>query len=270
MIIGVDIGSTTTDAVVRAGETVHSCSVPSADPGVTANQITQRLASLSGIDPGMIDSIAATGVGSRFLPDLLEGRRVIRIDEFRAIAAGGLRLAGVKRALVVSIGTGTAIIAADPGRIEHFGGTGVGGGTLLGLAHRMLGTTVFDEIDALAKDGNLSHVDLRIGDLVGGSLGNLPPDATASNFGKPSDSWAPQDTALAIFNMIAESVGALSLAAARASGHDTVILVGKVLRSERFRERLARFDGLFGRSFRLLPDAGCAVALGALDLAANL
>ena len=43
-------------------------------------------------------------------------------------------MSGLDRAVVVSMGTGTAYVMADKGRVSHLGGTGVGGGTLLGLS----------------------------------------------------------------------------------------------------------------------------------------
>ena len=43
-----------------------------------------------------------------------------------------------KRAIIVSMGTGTAYVMADNDKAYHIGGTGAGGGTLLGLSNRML------------------------------------------------------------------------------------------------------------------------------------
>jgi len=267
MIAAIDIGATTTNVVLRVNDTLFTRGLASATASTIAEQILTSLAIDAGIAPATIDRIAATGVGSRRLPATLIGRPISRIDEFDAIGAGGTRLAGVSRALVISIGTGTAIVTADGDRYEHFGGTGVGGGTIVGLGRRLCEVPGFDEIDALARDGDLSRVDLRIGDLVGGSLDNLGPDATASNFGKPQAVSAPADLALALFNMVAESVGVLGLAAARATNHDTIVIVGRLLGNETFRARMARFNGAHGRAFLLPHNAESAVAIGALELA---
>ena len=56
-----------------------------------------------------------------------------KVDEFHAIGKGGLFLTGLTRAIIVSMGTGTAFIIADQNGEKHIGGTGIGGGTLLGL-----------------------------------------------------------------------------------------------------------------------------------------
>lgn len=64
------------------------------------------------------------------------------------------------------MGTGTALVHAKGGRIEYLGGTGVGGGTLIGLAKKMLGVQNVEIISALASEGDLEHIDLRIGDIT--------------------------------------------------------------------------------------------------------
>ena len=54
------------------------------------------------------------------------------VEEFNAIAKGGLYLADKKETLIVSVGTGTALIRACENSIEHLGGTGVGAGATAG------------------------------------------------------------------------------------------------------------------------------------------
>ena len=51
----------------------------------------------------------------------------------RAIGRGGLALAHLESALVTSAGSGTACVAATMAGSHHVTGTGVGGGTLVGL-----------------------------------------------------------------------------------------------------------------------------------------
>ena len=54
---------------------------------------------------------------------------------------------------VVSLGTGTAIVSVEKDGIRHFSGTGVGGGTLLGLSKHMLGVSRLDTLEAMASRG---------------------------------------------------------------------------------------------------------------------
>lgn len=62
----------------------------------------------------------------------------MKMEEFQAIGYGGLKLSGLTDALVVSMGTGTAYVRAGKDGMKHIGGSGVGGGTLMGLASRLV------------------------------------------------------------------------------------------------------------------------------------
>src|SRR5208337_4967164 len=102
-------------------------------------------------------------------------RPVLKVNEFTAIGVGGTTLAGKERALVVSLGTGTAMVSVNTAEIRHVSGTGVGGGTLLGLAKHMLGVSGLDTLEAMAGRGDLHRVDLSVRDIAGGPIGDLPP-----------------------------------------------------------------------------------------------
>ena len=63
-------------------------------------------------------------------------------------------------------------------RKTHWG-TGIGGGTLLGLSNKMLNIRHFDDLIELAQNGNLANVDLNIGDITRDRLETFP-EITAS------------------------------------------------------------------------------------------
>jgi type II pantothenate kinase len=168
-----------------------------------------------------------------------------------------------ENALVVSLGTGTAIVSVTGDKIEHFGGTGVGGGTLLGLAKHMLGVSTIERLEKLARKGDLRRIDLSVRDIAGGAIGDLPPSTTASNFGKVSADATPEDKALAIMNMIVESIGVLALASARGCGQENIVLTGKLSRQFRFMQEIKRLDFPFGRRFAIPAHADFATAIGA-------
>ena len=54
-------------------------------------------------------------MGAERLGCALHGVPVRPVDEFTAIAVGALRLTGLPRALVASVGTGTAFVMAESG-----------------------------------------------------------------------------------------------------------------------------------------------------------
>jgi type II pantothenate kinase len=147
--------------------------------------------------------------------------------------------------------------------ILHVSGTGVGGGTLLGLSKHLLNVSRLETLEQLAEKGDLSRIDLTVGDLAGGPVGNLPADATASNFGKVTSDAGPEDKARALINMIAEVIVSLSVTAARASGLRDIVVTGKLVRVKPFIERINRTRVLFDRTFIVPEYAEFATAIGA-------
>src|SRR5581483_4139284 len=133
--------------------------------------------------------------------------------------------------------------------------------TLRGLSKHMLGVSTLETLEALAQRGDLARIDLTVRDIAGGPLGDLPPGTTASNFGKITADATAEDKALAIMNMIVEAVSVLSLAAARASGLQDIVLTGKLTRVFRFMQRQKRL-ALLGR-FTIPEHADYATAIGA-------
>ncbi|MHB8381248.1 MAG: BadF/BadG/BcrA/BcrD ATPase family protein [Candidatus Binataceae bacterium] len=269
MIVGIDIGGSTTDAVVLENGGLHVVTIEANDPVAAAAGALGKLIAEFGIRLEDIERVAATGAGSRVLGDFLLGRPVVKVNEFTAIGVGGTSLAGMDQALVVSLGTGTAIVSVTPGKIQHFSGTGVGGGTLLGLAKHMLGVVTIERLEELARKGDLRRVDLTVRDIAGGPIGDLPPGTTAANFGKVGADATPEDKALAIMNMIVESIGVLSLASARACGQENIVLTGKLSRLFRFMQEAKRLDFPFGRRFVIPEHADYATAIGAARTALN-
>ncbi len=262
MIVGIDIGGSTTDAVVLDPD-VRVVSVEASDPIAAAAGALGKLVSDLHHKLSDIPAIAATGGGTRLLGDELLGVPVRKVAEITAIGIGGSSLAGKKEALVVSMGTGTAIVSVKDGVIVHAGGTGVGGGTLMGLSKHLLNVARIETLEQLAERGDLSRVDLTVGDIAGGPVGHLPADATASNFGKLTSDATPEDKARALINMIAEVIVVLSVSAARAAGLTDVVLTGKLLRVKPFVERIKATRFLFERNFLIPTHAEYATAIGA-------
>src|SRR5260370_11916180 len=115
----------------------------------------------------------------------------------------------------------------------------------------------------MAQRGDLTRIDLTVGDIAGGPIGDLPPNTTAANFGKISADATPEDKALAIMNMITESIGVLALASARACGQENIVLTGKLSRLFRFMQEMKRLTFPFGRRFVIPEHADFPTATGA-------
>lgn len=231
MIVGIDIGGTTTDAVaIEDKQIIRVETITASEPVAAASGALGKLLSSLGCSLSGIETIVATGGGASALGATLFGVPLKKIDEISAIGIGGRTLAGLSEALVVSMGTGTPFVSVRNGEIIHFGGTGVGGGCLLGLARHMLNINTLKTLESLAEKGNLRTIDLSVGDIARGPVGTLPADATAANFGKITEDSSDADKALAIINLIAETLLVMSVFAARACHQKNIVLTGKLLR----------------------------------------
>lgn len=287
MRAAVDFGLTVTDALLfERGEIVARTSrlrPGSASVELLAGLI-EELSRLAGFADGSggIESIAVTGGRARELPAALNGTPIVHIDEPSAAGRGGLHGAGVDRALVVSCGTGTAMISADAtvGEYRHVGGTPVGGGTLEGLGSRMLGESNALTICSLALSGTAAAVDTTLGEVLGGSLGSLPPTATAVSLGRLArleEEPAREDLAAGLVTMVAQTIGLIALGAARTNGLEQVVLIGRLAEQPAISNMVKAVFRVYGfPNAPIAPadanydngyEAGHAVALGAALLA---
>ena len=228
MIIGIDIGSTTTKAIsIEDGKVIKKIKTRATDAVTSATGALGKIVLENGIKISAIQKIIITGAGASKIKDDIFGIPTGRVNEIEAIGIGGMFLSGMKNIIITNIGTGTVIIDAGDQGISHFGGSGVGGGTILGLAKKILPTAEFHDIMELAKTGKLNQVDLLLGDITDTSLSFLNCESTASNFGKMLDSAGYPDIALAMINMVYQVIGVLSVFAARAKKYNRVIVTGK-------------------------------------------
>ncbi len=267
MIVGLDIGASMAKAVVidKNLKIIDRCIIPVDKPKTTALKI------LSGfLSRFAVQAVAVSGGGSRLIDNKILGLPVRRINEIKAIGLGGLLLSQRDKGLVVSAGTGTALVAAyEKGKIvKHVGGTGVGGGTILGLSRRILNIVEFEVLENIALKGNSNRVDLTVGDIVGGSVGIMPAEATASNFGKLTRNSSINDVAAGIFNMVSQTIGVITAMAAKAYNlEDSVVIVGMLAKSRLFSKIVRETTELFGIK-ALIPE-NCEL-FGALGAAASI
>ncbi len=263
MIVGIDIGGSTTDAIVLDEKTVRVQTIETNDPLAAAAGALSKLLHSAGRTLSDIQAIAASGGGSHQLADEIFGVPIVKVPEITAIGVGGSSLAGKSDALVVSLGTGTALVSVRKDQIRHLGGTGIGGGTLRGLARHFLGITQLDTLEELAAQGDLSEVDLTVGDIAGGPVGIVPAKAVASHFGKLRTDPTQADKALGLINMVAWITFTLSMFAAQTHHHKHIVFTGKLVRLEAFKKRIAALTPRRGVDLNIPPHAEYATAIGA-------
>ena len=264
MIIGIDIGGTTTDIVgLKDGKILNPVSVKADDPITSAAGALGKFVEMRELPLSDIRIIAATGVGAGQIRDKLLGIPVMKIDEFDSIGTAGAYLSELHEAIVVSMGTGTAIVNVQNGYIKHWGGSGVGGGTMVGLSRKLLNITNIKTLMDKASKGRLGMIDLTVGDIAAGGLIDLPESATASNFGKVSDEANDSDIALAIINLVGQTIALLGISAARAEKLGDIVLTGKLSILPLIRKVMEGVGNLYQTKFIVPKHAEFGTAIGA-------
>lgn len=264
-IIGIDVGGSTTKIVGfdEKGKMISPLFVRASDQLASVYGAFGKFTDTNAISLSDIDKVMMTGVGSSFLADRLYGISTEHVSEFECVGKGGLYLSGLDKAIIVSMGTGTSIVHAEKGKtIEYMGGTGVGGGTLIGLSKKMLGISDIGNLIDVASEGDIENIDLRIRDITKKDIG-LSSYMTASNFGKVSDIASKGDLALGIINMVFESIGMLAVFAARSKNTLDVVLTGNLTRLPQASSIAEIFSTLFSLNFIIPENAEFATAIGA-------
>lgn len=265
IIIGIDVGGSTTKIVgFKDNELLAPMLVKATDPVASVYGAFGKFTSERGIDIPSVDCVMITGVGSTYISGDIYGIRTVHVDEFAAIGRGGLYLSALDEAIVVSMGTGTAMVYAKEKTAEYLGGTGVGGGTLLGLSGAILRMRNAEQISELAQSGNLENIDLKINDITSKNIiPTLSAQATASNFGKVSDTASNSDYALGIINMICETIGMMAVFAARAKKITSIVLTGNLSTLEQSPRLYSGMGIMFGMDFIIPENSEYATVIGA-------
>ena len=273
-VIGIDVGGTTTKIVGfrkedgKKPQIIAPQFVKATDPLTSVYGAFGKFTAQNGLELSDIDRILVTGAGSTFLTKPIYDLDCEKVPEFTCIGIGGLWLSGLNDAIVVSMGTGTALIHAKfdgkKATTEYLGGTGMGGGTLVGLCRKLLGVDNVDHIEQLAAGGDLANIDLRIKDISRSHLyDGINENLTAANFGNVSDLASPADLALGIANMIAETVAMLSIFAARANKIADIVLTGNLTAIAPIRDAFTNLSESFGVRFHIPDNAQFGTVIGA-------
>lgn len=256
-VIGIDRGASFTDfAVVDHKAIVETCSLKSRDwepiLGIY-RQIQKKY---------QVAHSVFTGAGGDMPKELAS--RVQIIAEIDAVGFGGAALAGQNDCIVASIGTGTAIVHFKNNQAKHVGGTGVGGGTIKGLAALLCGTEDPVEIENLARKGKASLLNLTISDLGYEMVSFLGAEVTASNFAAVK-SDRKEDLAAGILSLVGETVGIISSLCAREAGcPHAIVIVGKVAASGYICNILNLVAKLYQTTFIFPENPGYATVFGAV------
>lgn len=258
VVIGIDVGGSTTKIVgfdIRHGEQklIKPIFVRATDPITSIYGAFGKFTDENNLGLSDIEKVMITGVGSSYVVKPIFELPCEVIPEFRCIGLGGLYLSQLDSAIVASLGTGTALVLAIRGEEPvYLGGTGVGGGTLLGLSKKLLDMDDIKHIQDLADKGDLNKVDLKIKDITKNDI--VPGFAermTASNFGKISDLASKSDIALGLINMVFETIGMVSIFAARNHKIRDIVLTGNLTTVHQAPEVFDNLNIMFDMNFTI-------------------
>ena len=265
IILGIDVGGSTTKVVgldvhgnplsmlrVRAEDQVTSLF------GALGNYLSSNHLTLEDVR-----RVVLTGVGASYVDGNIYGLPTYRVDEFSASGAGALALSGQERAVVSTMGTGTAFLLAEKGRVQHLCGSGIGGGTLGGLCHKLVGMERFGQIKKLALGGDLGQVDLTIGDITKNPAATLDPTLTAANFGNLAEDANCADVAAGVVNLVLQAIGTMTVLACRCCDTKTVVLTGSMTTLDQVKPNFENFERLYGIHYIIPDNANFATAIGA-------
>ena len=266
IILGIDVGGTTTKVVGLdpAGNPLSMLRVRAEDQvtslfGALGNYLNSNQLSLQDVR-----QVVLTGVGSSYVEGDIYGLPTRRVDEFSASGMGALALSGQDRAVVATMGTGTAFLLAEKGRgVEHLCGSGIGGGTLGGLCRKLVGMERFGQIKKLALGGDLGQVDLTIQDMTKSPAATLDPTLTAANFGNLAEDATCADVAAGAVNLVLQAIGTMTVLACRCCGTDTVVLTGSMTTLDQVKPNFENFQRLYGVHYIVPENATFATAIGA-------
>ena len=269
-IIGIDVGGSTTKIVGfthegASRELITPLFVKAGDPITSLYGAFGRFLNDNSLSLEDIECVKVTGVGSSYLNKPIYDLRCDNVSEFESIGRGGLYISGLDEAIIVSMGTGTALVhAKKDGDMTYLGGTGVGGGTLVGLSKLLLGMNNVAHIEQLAEQGDVGKVDLKIKDLSDtGRFTDMHAELTASNFGNVSDLAGKEDIAAGIINTVFETIAMIAVFAARGHNVRDIVLTGNMTTITICHKVFSEMSRLFDVNFIIPEHSQFATVIGA-------
>src|SRR6266508_2462346 len=232
----IDFGISNIDAVALVDGKLRYWTRPAL--GAPTPELVRDVLAQGGVSLADMRQLAVTGGRHQDLPDRLGGCEVVGVGEVPAIGRGGQelnRLIGgdaLVPTLVVSAGSGTAVISARGDQYAHVTGTVVGGpiGRLPASA-------------TAVNFGRLARQDVPVGRA---------------------------DLAAALVTLVGQVIAVTAINAARAQQLERVVVIGHLTDMPTVRNVLELVGDYYGMRLTLPANAGYGTALGALYSATPL
>ena len=264
MVIGIDVGISTTKIVgISDGKVVAPMRIKATDPVSSLYGAFGKYLYDNKIQIPDVEHVMLTGVGAAYITKPVYGLPTDKAGEFIADGLGARHESGKDSIIVVSMGTGTSLIRCAGDSIEHIGGIGIGGGTLQGLARLLLKTDDIRTVSEMAMCGNISNINLRIGDISAKPLPGLPMSAVASLFGNARSDASREDVAIGLIWTVLQSVGQSAVLASIGSSIREYVMIGNLTLLPQCRMVFPAIEKLYGVKFIIPEYSEFCTAIGA-------
>lgn len=264
IVIGIDVGISTTKIVgIKKMKVVSPMRITATDPVTSLYGAFGKYLYENHIDLADVEQVVLTGVGSAYIEQPVYGLPTSKADEFLADGLGARFESGLDKIIVVSMGTGTSLVMCDGDDIHHIGGISIGGGTLAGLSRIMLQTSDIKQVSAMAMQGDISNVNLMIGDISAHALPGLPMNVTASLFGKAKTDTAKEDVAVGLIHTVLQTIGSAAVLSALNSDIKEFVMIGNLTLLPQCREVFPMMENLYKVHFRIPKYSEFCTAIGA-------
>ncbi|WP_422121991.1 type II pantothenate kinase [Planococcus sp. X10-3] len=265
MIVGIDAGGTLVKVAYTENGSLHFKKYLIAEMEQVASWV-------NGLDVG---EICITGGRSAVLLALLN-KDAKEMVEFEATHLGvQFLLNRMDRHddsyLLTNVGTGTSIHCIENNKQERVGGTGIGGGTFIGLSRLLTGVIDYEEMVSLARKGSRDRVDLKVKDIYEGKVPPISGDLTASNFGNKifevADQLSKEELLAAVIGLVGETVSTISVHAAKNCDSSTIIYIGSsFIQNPLLKEVVESYTVLRGAIPLFLENGEYSGAVGAMSV----
>ena len=264
IVIGIDVGGSTTKIVGINGEQIQSpMFITATDPVTSLFGAFGKYIYDNGIQLADVEQVMLTGVGSAFVNSPLYGLPTRKTDEFIANGLGARHATDIDQLIVVSMGTGTSFVNRRRQGAAYWRLGDWCGGTLQGLSRLLLKTHDIHQVSELAEKGDVTRVNLQIGDICNTALPDLPVSATASLFGKADSNASQEDIACGIIYTVLQTIGGAAVLSALNSPIKDFVLIGNLTQLPQCREVFSKMEAIYHVHFHIPPYAEYRTAIGA-------
>lgn len=265
IVIGIDVGISTTKIVGidEKGMVISPIRIKATDPITSLYGAFGKYLHDNKIKLDEVEQVMLTGVGAAYIDEHIYGLPTSKSEEFIADGLGAKYESKLDRMIVVSMGTGTSLVKCDGENIKHIGGIGIGGGTLAGLSRIMLKTDDIKQITNLAKDGDVSKINLLIKDISAKPLPGLPMSAVASLFSNAKTNASREDIAKGLIWMVLQCIGSATILSSLESSIKDFVLIGNLSLLPLCREVYPAMEKVYGVRFHVPKYSEFCTAIGA-------